>query len=49
MRRTGDEPGELHDLVEIVQGIAQLLMGIDAKLNDIIVLLGGDEDEEADA
>jgi hypothetical protein len=47
-RRT-EHGAELRDIVEVLHGIGIALMGISARLDRIIGLLGGDDDEEADA
>jgi hypothetical protein len=39
----------LDDVVEILAGIGQVLMRISANLEDIVAILGGEDDEEADA
>jgi hypothetical protein len=51
MRRRRPRPtaSTLDDVVELLAGIGQTLMAISAKLDAIAQLLGGDEDEEADA
>lgn len=48
MWRRRDPPAQLEDIVELLQGIGTILMTIAARLEAIIELLGGDEDEEAD-
>jgi hypothetical protein len=47
MRSRRDDP-ELREILALLQGIGKLLMSIDAHVYDIVILLGGD-DEEADA
>jgi hypothetical protein len=39
-------PATLDDVVEVLQGIGHALMTISAKLDDIIAILEGDDEEE---
>jgi hypothetical protein len=49
-RRPSPRPAStLDDIVEVLTGIGRTLMAISAKLDAIAHLLGGDDDEEADA
>jgi hypothetical protein len=49
-RREREEQGTtLDDVVEVLQGIGVVAMAISAKLDQIVGMLGGQEDEEADA
>jgi hypothetical protein len=38
----------LDDVVEVLHGIGQIVMSIDARLDGIVDILGGEDDEEAD-
>jgi len=49
MRRPHRSAATLDDIVEVLHGIGVILMAISAKLDEVIELMGGDEDEEADA
>jgi hypothetical protein len=46
--RRGRDLAELREILLVLQGLGRLLMSIDARLADVVILLGGD-DEEADA
>lgn len=48
MLRPRKELRRLEDIVELLQEIGRILMGISAKLDAIVELLRNDEDEEAD-
>ena len=39
----------LDDVVELLQGIGTMLMKIDAKLQEVIRYLDGDDDDEAES
>ena len=43
-------PGrQLEEILEVLHGIGATLMVISAKLDDVIVLLGGEDDERPNA
>jgi hypothetical protein len=46
VRRKRRERATLDDVVEVLQGVATILMEIDAKLEDLARRKGDDEDEE---
>ena len=48
MWRRRERSAELLDVVELLQGIGATLMVISAKLDELIALVGGDEDDEAE-
>jgi hypothetical protein len=49
MHRRRRPAATLDDVVEVLHGIGVILMAISAKLEEVIELLGGNADEEADA
>jgi hypothetical protein len=49
LRRRQDPVSTLDDVVEVLQGIGLALMGISTRLDDLIAILRGEDDEEADA
>ena len=49
MPRKRQSGATLDDVVELLHGIGVILMEISARIEDIIQLIGEDEDEEADS
>ncbi len=49
LRRRSKPHSTLDDVVEVLEGIGLELMGISARLDDVIGILEGEDDEEADA
>jgi hypothetical protein len=48
-RRRTDPVASLDDVVEVLAGIGQIVMGINATIERILAILEGEDDEEADA
>lgn len=49
VRRPRRPTATIDDIVELLHGIGAILMAISAKLAEVVELMGGDDDEEADA
>jgi hypothetical protein len=50
MLRSRQKPAATtQDLLEVLQGIGQIVMAIDAKLEEVVDILRGEDDEEVDA
>ncbi len=49
MRWNRRPKADLNDIVELLEGIGTMLMVISAKVETVVRLLKGDDDEEADA
>jgi hypothetical protein len=48
-RRRAEPVASLDDVVEVLAGIGQIVMGINATIERILAILEGEDDEEADA
>jgi hypothetical protein len=48
-RRRAKPVASLDDVVEVLAGIGQIVMGINATIERILAILEGEDDEEADA
>jgi hypothetical protein len=49
LRRRQDPVSTLDDVVEVLHGIGLALMKISSQLEDVIAILGGEDDGQADA